>query len=466
MIRRIGLINNSDIKFIEECEMHIVGHKIFVRLKDIPMYLSKKTKDSIRNRYSHSVEVGLSTEYLLRHASRALGDGVNLNFFKIGKIIGMVHDIGHTAFSHDGETILDKMLYRASKTLDRPIRFNANLNNFRRIEKYALFDILPSDIKRYALASLVKRKKELKEYPEYAFLKDDVAYAIALEEKYLSSNGIEIENKSNKTILCQAMDLADENRYRVTDIIDALNIYSKEKLREVLIRSVKSEVPIKDIRKLVSLKTKYLNERQNSHSDKMKIKDLLVMLLEQESHAKTEFQNVMNSLSMAFNRNFILSKEGKLTPVNEEIERLRNDFHQIAATYLWGSKKIKNIKKPFKHYFSTVADYFINHSFNKDFIDSATYKNALRQLEQKKMNDKERRYEQLLLLRNFLGGLTNLKIIELYKRIKLEEFEAKHTYTIKNIDKLIRKTSMPEFEKKLEKYRQRVIRATFDLKAK
>ncbi len=455
MIRRIGLINNSDMRYIEECEMHIVGHKIFVRMKDIPMYLSKKTKDSIRNRYSHSVEVGLSTEYLLRHVSRELGEGIDLNFFKLAKIIGMVHDIGHTAFSHDGERILDRMLYEASQTLDRSIRFNANLNNFRRIEKYALFDILPSDIKRYALASLVKRKKELKEYPEYASLKEDVAYAIALEKKYLSSKGIEIENRNNKTILCQAMDLADENRYRVTDIIDALNIYSKEKLREVLIRSIKSEVPLKDIRKLVSLKTKYINQRENSHSDKMKIKDLLVMLLEQESHAKTEFQNVMNSLSMAFNRNFILSKEGKLVPLNEEIERLRNDFHHIAATYLWGSKKIKNIKKPFKHYFSTVADYFINHTYNKDLIDSATYKNALRQLEQKKMPSKERRYEQLLLLRNFLGGLTNLKIIELYKRIKLEEFETTYEYTIKKVDKLVHKTSMPEFEKKLEKYRQK-----------
>ena len=66
-------INES---LVEECEMHIVGHKIFVRLKDIPMYLSKKTKDSIRNRYSHSVEVGLGTEYILNHVSRQLGNDV------------------------------------------------------------------------------------------------------------------------------------------------------------------------------------------------------------------------------------------------------------------------------------------------------------------------------------------------------------------------------------------------------
>ena len=99
---------------VEECELGIVGHKVFVRLKDIPMYLSKHTKDSIRNRYSHSVEVGLSTEYMLNHLSVQLGSDVDLNFFKVGKIVGLLHDIGHTAFSHDGETILDKMLQKAS----------------------------------------------------------------------------------------------------------------------------------------------------------------------------------------------------------------------------------------------------------------------------------------------------------------------------------------------------------------
>ena len=73
-------MSSSTVTVIEECEMDIVGHKIFVRLKDIPMYISKKTKDSIRNRYSHSIEVGLSTEYILNHLSRELGDDIDLKF--------------------------------------------------------------------------------------------------------------------------------------------------------------------------------------------------------------------------------------------------------------------------------------------------------------------------------------------------------------------------------------------------
>ena len=451
------MTDKIDEGLIEECEMHIVGHKIFVRMKDIPMYLSNKTKDSIRNRYSHSVEVGLSTEYLLNHVSRQLGSDVNLNFFKIAKIIGLVHDIGHTAFSHDGEVILDKMLKNASVSFDTPIRFNANLNNFRRIGKYGLFNLLPEDIKRYALASLIKRKQDLKQYPEYLPMKDDLTYAIRLEEKYLASKGINIKNETHKTILCQAMDLADENRYRVTDIIDALNIYSKSKLKEILVRSIRSEVRVKDIRKLVSLKCGVIESKKHSHSDKIKIKDLLIMLLNQESNAKTEFQNVMNSISMAFNRNFFLNQEGKLVPVDEEIERLREDFHKVAATYLWGSKKIKNIKKPFNHYFTTVADYFINYDFAIKIIDSSTYKKALVALEKENLEVNERKRERLLLIRNFLGGLTNFKISELYKEIKLLEFESDLGHMLDKREKLLRKDSIQVFETKLEKYSHRLL---------
>ena len=449
------MADKIDEGLVEECEMHIIGHKIFVRLKDIPMYLSKKTKDSIRNRYSHSIEVGMSTEYLLNHVSRQLGNDIDLNFFKIAKIIGLVHDIGHTAFSHDGEVILDKILRKKSASCTTPIRFNANLNNFRRISKYGLFDLLPEDVKKYAFASLIKREKELNQYQEYLYMKDYLDYAITLEEEYLASKGIDINNTTNKTILSQAMDLADENRYRVTDVIDALNIYSKPKLKEILVRSIQSEVRIKDIRKFVSLKVEEIENNKYSHNDKMTIKELLIMLLDKESHAKTEFQNVMNSISMAFNRNFFLAQNGKLVPLNKEIETLREDFERIAATYLWGSKKIKNIKKPFNHYFTTVADYFLNQDFNLDIVDSSTYKKALLALEKETLEEDVHKRKKLLLIRNFLGGLTNFKIIELYKKIKLLEFESTLGYTLGNREKLLCKNSIQEFERKLAKYSHR-----------
>ena len=102
-------------------------------------------------------------------------------------------------------------------------------------------------------------------------------------------------------------------------------------------------------------------------------------------------------------------------------KKRQNDFHSIAAKYLWGSQKIQKIKEPFKHYFTYVANYFINEDFDINIMDSRTYKKALIQLRKEHLDETHFTREKLLLMRNFLGGLTNLKVIELYKKIKKNE---------------------------------------------
>ena len=441
---------------IEACYMHIIGHKIFVRMKDIPMYLSQKTRDSIRNRYSHSVEVAESTAHLLNHVSRELGEGVDLDFMGVARIIGLVHDIGHTAFGHDGEHILDMHFKEASANFPRPVRFNANLNNFRRIEKYGLFSMLPQTVKHYALASLLKRKKELKQYPEYRFIASYLKHAIKQEEHYLRKKGFALHNTTGRTILSQAMDLADENRYRVTDIIDALNIYSKEKLKQILKKSLPDTLTLKELNACVPFQSDCMRLHGGEKPDSITVKAILIELLEYESHAKTEFQNFMNLISMAFNRNFILDKQGRLVPQNSHVEALRTSFANIVKHYIWGSKRVKKIKQPYKHYFATVVTYFIKEEYMVTLIDSSSYRNMLLALKSSSLPPKTRRYEELLLLRNFLGGLTNPKIEELYKQIKLLKLEEKYAMKVTKKERFLKTPTIDSFEKKLQKIELRI----------
>ncbi len=441
---------------VEACYMHIIGHKIFVRMKDIPMYLSKKTRDSIRNRYSHSIEVAESTAHLLKHVSRELGEGIDLDFMGVARIVGLVHDIGHTAFSHDGERILDARLKKTSADFPRPVRFNANLNNFRRIEKYGLFGMLPETAARYALASLLKRKKELKQYPEYRFIESYLKQAVKEEEHYLRKRGFALRNTTGRTILSQAMDLADENRYRVTDIIDALNIYSKEKLRQILKKSLPDTLTLKELNACVPFQRECMRLHGGEKPGTVTVKTVLIELLEYESHAKTEFQNFMNLISMAFNRNFTLDKKGKLVPKNARIETLRSAFADIAKHYIWGSKRVKKIKQPYNHYFETVVTYFIEETYAVSLIDSSSYRNMLIALKHSSLPPATRRYEELLLLRNFLGGLTNPKIEELYKQIKLLKLEKRYAVQVTKKERFLKMPTIDSFEKKLQRFESRI----------
>ena len=91
-----------------------------------------------------------------------------------------------------------------------------------------------------------------------------------------------------------------------------------------------------------------------------------------------------------------------------------------------------------------------------ELIDSNTYKQTLITLRAKGDDNPDVRRDELILIRNFLGGLTNAKILELYKRIMVVKFEAKLGYKLEKRDSLIEKNTVKNLKKKLEQYRQRL----------
>lgn len=98
----------------------IIHSKSFRRLKHKTQVYIKTSSDHYRTRLTHTLEVA--------QIAKTIGKGVGLNEDLI-EAIALGHDIGHVAFAHNGEEVLNKLL---------PGGFKHNVNSVRvltRIEK-------------------------------------------------------------------------------------------------------------------------------------------------------------------------------------------------------------------------------------------------------------------------------------------------------------------------------------------
>ncbi|WP_010236470.1 deoxyguanosinetriphosphate triphosphohydrolase [Clostridium arbusti] len=95
----------------------IVHSKSFRRLKHKTQVFIKPFGDHYRTRLTHTVEVS--------QIARTIGKGIGLNEDLI-EAISLGHDIGHVAFAHNGEEVLNELL---------PNGFKHNINSIRVLTK-------------------------------------------------------------------------------------------------------------------------------------------------------------------------------------------------------------------------------------------------------------------------------------------------------------------------------------------
>ncbi|WP_333860128.1 deoxyguanosinetriphosphate triphosphohydrolase [Clostridium sp.] len=95
----------------------IIHSKSFRRLKHKTQVYIKTQGDHYRTRLTHTLEVN--------QIGKSIGKGIGLNEDLI-EAIAMGHDIGHVAFAHSGEELLNKLL---------PQRFNHSENSVRVLTK-------------------------------------------------------------------------------------------------------------------------------------------------------------------------------------------------------------------------------------------------------------------------------------------------------------------------------------------
>lgn len=347
-------------------EREIISSKEFGRLKFISLAVSElAVKDTAQNRQSHSFEVANTAEIMNVYLSEKLG--FQTDYLKLSRSVSLSHDIGHMSFGHLAEHVMNHKFQDLS---GGRIFYDSNANNYKKLQKIKILSNISKDVKNYYLASLAKHPESL--YPEQEGIKKMVEIEVKKELAYLKTK-MNI-NKLEKTLQCQIMDIADENSYIISDIVDALNVLTIEEMIELLFK----ELPFEVANKLV----KAINNKSN-------------------------FKKVLNELFFEFCDNFILSENGVLEPISEDIENIRMKLAFINREYLLKHKDIIEIRNKEEKILNIVINYFIN---NYDNLPSKFYA--------KKMSFANSFEEKMIIVRDFLGGMTDKGLMKEYKKIK------------------------------------------------
>lgn len=335
----------------------------FLKLKYIGMAIDYSLdRDRKEDRYSHSIEVANSCEVISDNISKKLG--LEIDYRNAGYIVGLLHDIGHTAFGHEGEQVLNLI------SKDKGFSFNGNSNNYIVIERYGFLNKVED--KDYILASLAKHPGDL--YSTQEHIKRLIEKSVKEDKEFLEKNGLKATN-IKKTIQCQVMDIADENCYIISDLIDSLNILTYREFCKILRKELNKKIA----------------------------EDIILSIYK----SKKSFVDKMQKYFYLFSENFIL-ENGIIIPENEEIEEIRKSFAKINRKYILGNKKIKKIRKQNKVVLKKVFSFYMENK-NIDLIPSKFYRREL-----SKAKNKE---EFLILIRDMLGSLTDKGIKKLYRRI-------------------------------------------------
>lgn len=93
-----GLSSEYSLEEIERLIQIIIDSKEFKRLAEkTQIIFTKGPKPNIRNRISHTIEVAEIAEAVAKKNNMSFSEQ------RLAYLIGLCHDIGHTAFGHDGE---------------------------------------------------------------------------------------------------------------------------------------------------------------------------------------------------------------------------------------------------------------------------------------------------------------------------------------------------------------------------
>lgn len=228
-------VPDNIIPYISDYEndyFRVLHSPSFRRLEHKTQLFPGNESDFFRNRLTHSLEVARISKMI---AQKIKNENENTNIeVEVCEIAGLIHDLGHPPFGHNGEEALDRCMRGSGG-------FEGNAQTLRIITKLEkqekpkqLFTPQKGKDKRCGLnltarviASAIKydnvieRNREDKNDVEKGYYESERDIVEIIKECITKSAVVEEDESRFKTIECSIMDLADDIAYSTYDLEDA-----------------------------------------------------------------------------------------------------------------------------------------------------------------------------------------------------------------------------------------------------
>ncbi len=188
--------------------------------------------DFFRNRLTHSLEVAQIAEGIadrLNHVYKEQLGGQEIDG-RLCAIAGLVHDIGHPPFGHNGERALDEQMLeyggfegnaqtlRILSRLDKKVKYAEAVGGDNRAGLNLCYRTLASILK---YDNVIPKERGEGSDVEKGYYESEQLIVNTIKEKVLRGKTLP-EGRKFKTIECQIMDIADDIAYSVYDLEDSL----------------------------------------------------------------------------------------------------------------------------------------------------------------------------------------------------------------------------------------------------
>lgn len=231
----------------------------FRRLQGKMQIMGIKSDAFYRNRLTHSLEVAQiarSIATLLSETCKDKCKGMYKDDIYVLDAAALAHDIGHPAFGHKGERVLDKIAKKSR------MRFEGNAQNFRVLRKLEIKDPNWQGLNLTYRTLLAINKYIISEYT----WKNKFMYQE--DYKFLDKIRTDYDLEKQRTLDVQIIEIADDIAYAVHDLEDGLalkkfnidEILFTLKLEESKLSNENNEKPYDQCKEIIDDAKEYANK--------------------------------------------------------------------------------------------------------------------------------------------------------------------------------------------------------------